>query len=108
MNFSVETILTIITGVAFERGLSNATLLIEHMTGETADEITFLIGDRPNICKQEIVRQHPELKRFLELDGIGRDNYLDVLEWAKGEFGNSLMIEPIQDMPTPEQYWGLI
>ncbi len=108
MEFAIETILTIVTGVAFEKGLDNAKRLVGYMTGEPADEITFYIGERPKICKQDILRQYPQLEQVLKWKSIDRTNYDLVLEWAIDEVGNSLVIQPIWNMPNPEEYLGLV
>ena len=109
MEFSIETILTIVTGVAFERGLHNAKRLVEYMTYEPADELTFLDGMRPKLCKEEIIRQYPVLECFSTMQNINRDNYEGIRDWAAAECGSDhLRIAPVENMPTPEEYLGLI
>ena len=109
MEFSIETILTIVTGVAFEPGLNNAKRLVEFMTHAPADELTFLDGMRPQLCKEEIIRQYPVLERFGTMRNINRDNYEDIRDWAAAECGSDhLWIAPVENMPSPEEYLGLI
>ena len=107
MNFSMATILTILTGTAFEKGLGNAKQLIEHMTGEEATELTFVTGGRLDICRTELLRQYPDLK-WVWLDnsiGVTKDNYLDCIKRAEKKMGaKELFIEPIENMPTPSEY----
>ena len=109
MEFSIETVLTIVTGIAFERGLDNAKQLIEHMTGEPASELTFIARILPEICKEEIIRQYPVLEHFSLMKNINRDNYQDVRDWAANECkSETLFINSIENMPTPEEYLDLI
>lgn len=108
MEFAIETILTILTGVAFEQGLDNAKNFIEYMTGEPASELTFVAGIRPELCKKEIFRQHPKLKRVLEWRNIDKTNYNLYLQSAIDNFGATLTIEPIENMPSPKDCLGQI
>ena len=105
MIFKLETVLTILTGVSFERGLHNAKKLIEHMSGEEATELTFLTRVRPEICKQEILKQYPNLTPFTTMTNINKDNYQDVLWSAIETIGDDeISLKPIENMPTPSEY----
>lgn len=103
MKFTTETVLTVLTSVAFEKGLRNAKELIGHITQAPVDELTFL-DLRMKICADEIVRQHPQLKSLLTVRDISRNNYLEVLERAKARVGDSVEIQAIKNMPSPEKY----
>jgi hypothetical protein len=103
MKFAIETVLTIVTGISFERGLQNAKKLVEFMTGEPASEFTFLEGSRPKICKQYLIEQYPGLAPYTLLS-INQDNAWSVLGMAVKQFGEELDIDFIENMPTPEEY----
>ena len=103
MEFRIETILTLLTGVLFEFGLSNLKLLIEFLSGEPASELTLIAEEegRINICRQALLQQHPRLAFVPPGLEIDHSNYLDVLEMVRNELGDSLFLKPIEDMPSP-------
>ncbi len=102
MQFKIETVLLLLTGISFEYSLDNAKKLIEYMTGEEASEITFVVGTRPELCKKEILKQHPTLTSFTTRTNINKDNYQDVLwDAIKTLCNDEIYLKPIESMPAP-------
>lgn len=101
--FQVETVLTLLTGIAFESGLGDAKDLIGFMTGEPASELTFLdtsTKGRVFLCRQKLVEDIPALKAFYPLEGLTQD-WQAVLLSAKNMIGEEIEVQRFDPYPTP-------
>ncbi len=100
-SFRTETVLSLLTGIAFERGLGGAKELIEFMTSEPTSELAFLDSSatgRVSLCRQKLVEDHPSLKTFYPYD--------ETLDWqaalitAKHFLGDSISIARFNPYPV--------
>ena len=93
-NISTKGALTLITGVTFENGLDTFKETIESMSSEPANEITILHGERLKLCKNSIIECVPSMQKYASRK-IDRNNYLDVLQDAIKEFGETVLVNKI-------------
>ena len=93
-NISTKGALTLITGVTFEQGLATLKETIELMSGEPANEITIVHGERLDLCKSSITKCIPSIQKYATRE-INRSNYLDVLQDAIKEFGETVLVNKI-------------
>jgi len=103
--FRIESVLGLVTGIGFERGLDGMKQLIEFMTGEPASELTFLDNSptgRIALCKGKLMNDIHELDDFLTAFTWDTASKCEtVLRLARDKFGDSVEVKRFDPYPQP-------
>jgi len=95
MEFSIEAILTLITGKAFQDGLNEMKRMMAYMLDRDIHTIDLVKGDSVEKCRQSLLNQYPFLAG-IDASHMNANNVQEYVVVAHTNFGKTLNIKRVR------------